>query len=182
MKKTAQFGLNQWEMSDRIQMQDFNRDNAAIEAALAGRLPMTTLHDETLAEEATRLEIDMAGEGWGNHHIVLLTYEPAKSGSFGSLSISQGTDVNGASSGSHYNLFSISGGKKNYLADTNASYGFAMLFFCGKDSGQFVQTLASVAGQIQVGSTTVGYSRQDMPLWIKGKIPAGGRFRAIGLL
>ena len=37
MKKTAQFGLNQWEMSDRIQMQDFNRDNAAIEAALAAR-------------------------------------------------------------------------------------------------------------------------------------------------
>lgn len=35
MKKTAQFGLNQWEMSDRIQMQDFNRDNAAIEAALS---------------------------------------------------------------------------------------------------------------------------------------------------
>ena len=37
MKKTAQFGLNQWEMSDRIQMQDCNRDNAAIEAALAKR-------------------------------------------------------------------------------------------------------------------------------------------------
>ena len=37
MKKTAQFGLNQWEMGDRIQMQDFNRDNAAIEAALAKR-------------------------------------------------------------------------------------------------------------------------------------------------
>ena len=37
MKKTAQFGLSQWEMSDRIQMQDFNRDNAAIEAALAKR-------------------------------------------------------------------------------------------------------------------------------------------------
>ena len=37
MKKTAQFGLNQWEMSDRIQMDDFNADNAAIEAALGTR-------------------------------------------------------------------------------------------------------------------------------------------------
>ena len=37
MKKTAQFGLNQWEMSDRIQMDDFNRDNAIIDAALAKR-------------------------------------------------------------------------------------------------------------------------------------------------
>lgn len=37
MKKTAQFGLNQWEKTDRIQMDDFNADNAAIEAALAKR-------------------------------------------------------------------------------------------------------------------------------------------------
>lgn len=37
MKKTAQFGLNQWEMSDRIQMDDFNADNAIIDAALAKR-------------------------------------------------------------------------------------------------------------------------------------------------
>ena len=32
MKKTAQFGLNQWEMSDRIQMDDFNRDKAIVDA------------------------------------------------------------------------------------------------------------------------------------------------------
>ena len=37
MKKTAQFGLNQWEMSDRILMDDFNSDNAKIDAALAAR-------------------------------------------------------------------------------------------------------------------------------------------------
>ena len=37
MKKTAQFGLNQWEMSDRIQMDDFNSDNEKIDAALAKR-------------------------------------------------------------------------------------------------------------------------------------------------
>ena len=35
MQKTEQFQLNQWELSDRIQMADFNADNEKIEAALA---------------------------------------------------------------------------------------------------------------------------------------------------
>ena len=35
MKKTANYGLNLWEKTDRIQMEDFNADNAKIEAALA---------------------------------------------------------------------------------------------------------------------------------------------------
>ena len=36
MKKTANYGLNLWEKTDRIQMEDFNADNAKIEAALSG--------------------------------------------------------------------------------------------------------------------------------------------------
>ena len=54
MKKTAQFGLNQWEMSDRIQMDDFNADNAAIEAALARverRSAFHTILDVTTTED-----------------------------------------------------------------------------------------------------------------------------------
>lgn len=35
MEKTANFGLNQWEKTDRIQMEDFNADNAKLEAALS---------------------------------------------------------------------------------------------------------------------------------------------------
>ena len=34
MNKTANFQLTQWEKTDRIMMGDFNRDNAAIDAAL----------------------------------------------------------------------------------------------------------------------------------------------------
>ena len=34
MNKTANFQLTQWEKTDRIMMEDFNRDNAAIDAAL----------------------------------------------------------------------------------------------------------------------------------------------------
>lgn len=35
MNQTPNFQLNQWEKSDRIMMEDFNADNAKIEAALA---------------------------------------------------------------------------------------------------------------------------------------------------
>lgn len=35
MKQTEQCGLNQWELSDRIRMEDFNADNAKIAAELA---------------------------------------------------------------------------------------------------------------------------------------------------
>ena len=34
MKQTGNFQLSQWEMEDRIQMEDFNADNAKIDAAL----------------------------------------------------------------------------------------------------------------------------------------------------
>lgn len=36
MRQTDQYGLNQWDLSDRIRMEDFNADNLKIAAALAG--------------------------------------------------------------------------------------------------------------------------------------------------
>ena len=35
MRETSNYKLNQWDKTDRIQMEDFNGDNAKIEAALA---------------------------------------------------------------------------------------------------------------------------------------------------
>lgn len=35
MRKTEQYGLNQWDLTDPIRMEDFNADNARLEAALA---------------------------------------------------------------------------------------------------------------------------------------------------
>ena len=34
MNKTPNYQLNQWDKSDRIRMEDFNADNAKLEAAL----------------------------------------------------------------------------------------------------------------------------------------------------
>ena len=50
MNKTANFQLNQWEKTDRIMMEDFNRDNAAIDTALKGNADAVAA--ETAAREA----------------------------------------------------------------------------------------------------------------------------------
>lgn len=38
MKQTEQYGLNQWELSDPIRMEDFNADNARLEEILEGKI------------------------------------------------------------------------------------------------------------------------------------------------
>lgn len=54
MNKTANFQLTQWEKTDRIMMEDFNRDNAAIDAALKANA------DGVAAETAAREAADTA--------------------------------------------------------------------------------------------------------------------------
>lgn len=56
MNKTANFQLNQWEKTDRIMMEDFNRDNAAIDTALKSNADAVAA--ETAAREAADTELD----------------------------------------------------------------------------------------------------------------------------
>lgn len=55
MNKTANFQLNQWEKTDRIMMEDFNRDNAAIDTALKSNADKVAA--ETAAREAADTEL-----------------------------------------------------------------------------------------------------------------------------
>ena len=69
MNKTANFQLTQWEKTDRIMMEDFNRDNAAIDTALKSN-----------ADKAAALQTALAS--CGNCKIVYGTYTgTGKSGS-----------------------------------------------------------------------------------------------------
>ena len=59
MKKTTNYQLNQWAKTDRIMMDDFNADNAIIDAALARverRSAFHTILDETTTEDCTRYD------------------------------------------------------------------------------------------------------------------------------
>ena len=60
-QKTANYQLSQWVKSDRIQMDDFNSDNAKIDTAL-----------KALADKDTAMEAALAGAG--NCQIVTGTY------------------------------------------------------------------------------------------------------------
>ena len=55
MQKTTNYQLNQWVKSDRIQMEDFNSDNAKIDAALKSNADAVAA--ETAAREAADTEL-----------------------------------------------------------------------------------------------------------------------------
>ena len=109
MNKTANFQLTQWEKTDRIMMEDFNRDNAAIDAALKANADAITA--ETAAREAADTALGkkaglqlietavFSGKGkssvaqlsinWQDWAIVLLQYKrPTNTGKF-SLSFTE---------------------------------------------------------------------------------------------
>ena len=48
--QTPNYGLSQWSKSDRIQMEDFNADNAKIDAALAAQASTLSAHTAQLAK------------------------------------------------------------------------------------------------------------------------------------
>mgnify|MGYP006877315283 CR=1 FL=1 len=55
LQQTSQFHLNQWELTDRIRMEDFNGDNQKLETALA------SLAAADAAEQLADLEATMRG-------------------------------------------------------------------------------------------------------------------------
>ena len=78
MNQTENYGMNQWELTDRIRMEDFNGDNEKIDAALKSQAE--ALAAETAAREAAVAKC-------GNCTLVYGTY--TGSGSYGSSSAKQ---------------------------------------------------------------------------------------------
>lgn len=79
MQQTEHLGLNQWELSDRIQMKDFNADNQKIDGALqavGGALQChpsgELLIDFTVSEESSKLEFDITGIDWSRYLMLFL--------------------------------------------------------------------------------------------------------------
>ena len=68
MKQTEHYGLNQWELADRIRMEDFNGDNEKVDAALKGQA------EALAAETAAREELAAAVAACGNCKIAYGTY------------------------------------------------------------------------------------------------------------
>ena len=60
MNQTPNYQLNQWDKSDRIMMEDFNADNAKLDAALS-LIPVVELWTTTLTEPALEIDVDVSG-------------------------------------------------------------------------------------------------------------------------
>ena len=63
MTKTTNYQLNQWAKSDRVLMEDFNADNAKIDAALSevkSAIPLRKLASLTLTETSDSATIDLS--------------------------------------------------------------------------------------------------------------------------
>lgn len=80
MNKTPNYQLNQWEKSDRIMMEDFNADNAKIEAAL-----------EALSGEHTYIG-SYVGDGTDSR-IIPLPFAPSIAIVFGHIATSDAVSV-----------------------------------------------------------------------------------------
>ncbi len=67
MNKTSNYQLNQWELHDRVMMQDFNADNAKIDAALKAEVDARAAADaaETSARKTTdaAIQAELAKRG-----------------------------------------------------------------------------------------------------------------------
>lgn len=132
MNHTQNYQLSQWEMSDRIQMEDFNNDNAKIEAALkaqadaiAARATKAELQAETAARTGDVAALNAAVAKLGNcilytssyvgtgvNQLMTLTfpkppilvYVGAPSGGYHIVAVSGMTFYQGGTTNERYNL------------------------------------------------------------------------------
>ena len=64
--KTASLKLNQWQRTDPVVMDDFNADNAKVDAALSS-LPVVKLFSVTVGTAAQQVDIDLSGVDWSRY-------------------------------------------------------------------------------------------------------------------
>ena len=75
--QTQNYQLNQWERTDKIQMDDFNADNAKIDGALAGLAEIAAVHTAAIAKLGNcRIEtFDYIGTGtYGQNSPTVLNF------------------------------------------------------------------------------------------------------------
>ena len=108
MNKTTNYQLNQWVKSDRVLMEDFNADNAKIDAAIkavdtkvntkADKSALTSLQstvsavsaragsdiilDHTFTEAAALFTADLSGVDWSKYSVIFSYVAPTSGGRF----------------------------------------------------------------------------------------------------
>ena len=136
--QTPNYNLNQWSKDDRVLMEDFNADNAKIDAAIgavaakaaslaaekadkaaldavAAACPYVKLLDYTSTAAVTRLDVDVYGIDFTPYHKIELFYETPNASAETTMHVN-GAGCEGGNSYTYRLLGSAGGGGQNYLS------------------------------------------------------------------
>ena len=145
MNKTTNFQLTQWEKTDRIMMEDFNRDNAAIDAALKSN-----------ADKAAALQTALAGAG--NCEIGMISYT--------------GTGKNGDSNPTTVTFPKMPAGfflcgAETYLVVRGGDDHACMIYYTGSTTYVSQMPVSWKGNQFQISSTKPSYQLNEVgvPYW-----------------
>lgn len=97
MQKTTNYELNQWDKTDRIRMEDFNADNAKINAALGRKAEYVVLKDIVTTAASSTIDIDVSSLNLKDYRELYLRIENAEETSLFSM-VSVVLRLNGSSS------------------------------------------------------------------------------------
>lgn len=83
MQQTEHLGLNQWELSDRILMKDFNADNQKIDEALRTHQSAELIVKKLIeTEDPYKYQIDISGIQWERYMMVAVLVHTQKTNGF----------------------------------------------------------------------------------------------------
>lgn len=141
---------------------------------------MTVLHDETLTEDQSQMQFDMAAEGWTNHSLVLLTYTPPQNynGSTAWITVSLGNSADKL----HVSLGSGSSVKSEGISSfvNNQS---ALMLIKPSNVNDALCILNFAGGSLFWGSCAVTNAATPLTFRNLGlHLPAGAQIKAIGIL
>ena len=136
MNSTANYSLNQWDASDRIMREDFNADNAKIDAALKSLqptfVPYVPLRTITTSASTQQIDITLSDIDWSVYRHLLLHVNLATDSDY-----SIGIRLNGLS------------GTYDYVCTNSSGSGeFASMWgaFSGNHTNQYRTTLLITGG------------------------------------
>lgn len=184
MLQTTNYQLNQWESTDRILRTDFNRDNAALDAALAKKLELIPIREVVPSASANAIELDVSDIDFSQWRAVIME----------TVLVGNEYDIlvrpNGGSTGTYYHMASTSQntgslGMLNCTEDGNLPTGLVIFLplYCParKIMGMILQNRTFYY------SSDTEVTFQDLtsltltPWTSKGTLDSGGKITFLGV-
>jgi hypothetical protein len=134
MKKTTNYQLNQWDATDRILREDFNEDNAKIDAAIAEN-PYVKLREIVTSADAQQIDVDISNVDWNRYrHLLIIVNGCAEDN--GTIINSGSIRINNMAGSQDYSYY-------NYTGTINSASSFGSFCLNFKNEGKYSEVLIS---------------------------------------